>query len=82
MASITIRKLDDGLKARLRVKASRAGRSREDEAREILRTALAEPDRVAQYLAERIRLRFRAVGGGDLDIPPRERMRRPPEFGP
>lgn len=82
MASITIRNLDDGLKARLRVKAARAGRSMEDEAREILRTALANPDRVPQDLAERIRLRFHAAGGVELEIPPREQMRRPPDLGP
>jgi len=39
MASITIRNLDDPLKARLRVQAATHGRSMEDEARDILRTA-------------------------------------------
>jgi len=39
MASLTIRKLDDGLKAQLRLRAARSGRSVEDEVRVILRDA-------------------------------------------
>jgi phosphopantothenoylcysteine decarboxylase / phosphopantothenate---cysteine ligase len=42
MASLTIRKLDDGLKRRLRLRAARNGRSMEDEARTILRSAAGE----------------------------------------
>ncbi len=80
MASITIRNLEDGLKGRLRVQAARAGRSMEDEAREILRTALADPDAVPQSLAERVRLRFRPLGGVDLEVPRREPMRGPPDL--
>jgi phosphopantothenoylcysteine decarboxylase/phosphopantothenate--cysteine ligase len=41
MASITIRRLDDRLKALLRLRAAQNGRSMEDEARTILRTAAA-----------------------------------------
>ena len=40
MSSITIRNLNQGLKARLRMRAARHRRSIEDEAREILRAAL------------------------------------------
>ena len=43
MASLTIRRLDDELKKRLRLRAARHGRSMEDEARVILRQA-ASPD--------------------------------------
>jgi len=43
MASLTIRRLDDELKKRLRLRAARHGRSMEDEARVILRQA-AGPD--------------------------------------
>ena len=42
MASITIRNLDEQTKARLRVRAAHLKRSMEDEARNILRAALAE----------------------------------------
>jgi len=45
MASITIRNLGEGLKSRLRARAAQHGRSMEEEAREILRTALAETTR-------------------------------------
>jgi phosphopantothenoylcysteine decarboxylase / phosphopantothenate---cysteine ligase len=41
MASLTIRKLDDALKAQLRLRAARNGRSVEDEVRFILRDAAA-----------------------------------------
>ena len=43
MASMTIRNLDDDIKQRLRVQAAEHGRSMEEEARVILRTALTEP---------------------------------------
>jgi phosphopantothenoylcysteine decarboxylase/phosphopantothenate--cysteine ligase len=42
MASITIRGLDEALKAQLRLRAARNGRSMEDEARNVLRAAVAE----------------------------------------
>ncbi|MBM3530507.1 MAG: plasmid stabilization protein, partial [Alphaproteobacteria bacterium] len=47
MASLTIRRLDEALKRRLRLRAARHGRSVEDEVRTILREAAqggAEPD--------------------------------------
>ena len=43
MASITIRRLDDDLKKRLRLRAARNGRSMEDEVRIILGGAAADP---------------------------------------
>ena len=80
MASITIRNLEDRLKARLRVRAAHRGRSMEDEAREILRTALAEESRAPTDLAKAIRRRFAALGGLDLPDMPREPAREPPRF--
>jgi phosphopantothenoylcysteine decarboxylase/phosphopantothenate--cysteine ligase len=44
MASITIRQLDEDLKKRLRMRAARNGRSMEDEARTILRSASSGED--------------------------------------
>jgi plasmid stability protein len=41
MASITIRRLEDSTKQKLRVRASRNGRSMEEEARQILKGAVA-----------------------------------------
>ncbi|MGQ0655047.1 MAG: FitA-like ribbon-helix-helix domain-containing protein [Betaproteobacteria bacterium] len=79
MASITIRNLDEPTKARLRVRAAHRRRSMEDEARHILRQALAEGEAVADNLAEAIRRRFEPHGGVELDLPPREPMRSPPK---
>ena len=42
MASLTIRKLDDAIKAELRLRAAQHGRSVEDEVRNILREAASE----------------------------------------
>ena len=41
MATMTIRNLDDDVKVRLRVQAAQHGRSMEEEARSILRSALS-----------------------------------------
>lgn len=77
MASMTIRDLDEKLKARLRVQAARHGRSMEEEARDILRTALSlEPARTGG-LVEAIRARVEPLGGVELQIAPREAMREP-----
>lgn len=73
MASITIRNLDDGLKRRLRIRAAEHGRSMEEEAREILRKAIGKTA-VPENLGEAIHRRFAALGGVDLDLPPREPM--------
>lgn len=82
MANITIRNLDDELKTRLRVQAAFHGRSMEDEARDILRSALnREPARPGN-LAASIRARFRRLGGVELPVVPREPMREPPSFDP
>lgn len=81
MASMTIRNIDDALKQRLRVRAATHGRSMEDEARDILRAALAASERPARNLAETIRARLTPVDGIDLDIPVREAIRDAPDFG-
>lgn len=71
MASITIRDLDDSMKRKLRVRAAQHGRSMEEEARNILRTALAETQNEPEDLAAAIRRRFAPFGGMEVDIPPR-----------
>ena len=82
MASITIRNIEEGLKSRLRVQAALHGRSMEDEAREILRSALhREPTRPGD-LAASIRARFKPLGGVDLPPVDREPMLEPPAFDP
>jgi plasmid stability protein len=79
MASLTIRNLDEKTKARLRVRAARHGRSMEEEARTLLRTALQQEERSEGNLAETIRALFRPLGGVDLQLPGREPMREPPK---
>jgi len=81
MASITIRNLDDQTKSRLRVRAAHHRRSMEDEARNILRAALAEDRGTFVDLAEAIRRRFEPLGGVDLALPAREPIREPPKPG-
>lgn len=81
MASITIRRLDDSLKARLRVKAAHHGRSMEEEAREILRNGLqADAPPKELDLATAIRRHVIPIGGIDLVLPRREPVRKPPKF--
>ena len=71
MASITIRKLPENTKRRLRIRAARNGRSMEQEARELLEASLAQPDPEPVNIGEAIRRRFAPLGGVDLKIPPR-----------
>ncbi len=72
MASITIRRLPENTKRRLRIRAARNGRSMEQEARELLRIALTQPDPEPENLGEAIRRLFAPFGGVDLKIPKRE----------
>jgi len=55
MASITIRRLPENTKRRLRIRAARNGRSMEQEARELLETGLARADAEPENLGESIR---------------------------
>ena len=78
MASITIRELDDATKERLRVRAAHNRRSMEEEARRILRAALADEEAPVRNLADAVRHRFRRFGGVDLQLPERGQIRKPP----
>ncbi|MGA2843022.1 MAG: plasmid stabilization protein [Steroidobacteraceae bacterium] len=77
MASITIRDIDERLKARLRVQAAHHGHSMEEEAREILRTALSTGRSRNGSLVASIRARIEPLGGVELEIAPREAIREP-----
>ena len=77
MASMTIRDIDDRLKARLRLRAAHRGHSMEEEAREILRTALSMPLSQNGSLVDCIRARMAPLGGIELQITPREPIREP-----
>lgn len=80
MASLTIRNLDDRIKARLRTRAAQNGRSMEDEVREILRVAVAEGRGHVRNLAQAVSKRFAELGGVDLELPCRDPLRDPPGF--
>ena len=80
MASITIRRLDETVKTKLRVRAASHGRSMEEEAREILKAELTTRRAPRLNLAESIRRRVAPFGGVELALPPREAIRRPPKL--
>jgi plasmid stability protein len=67
MSAITIRKLPEDLKQRLRLRAAAHGRSMEAEAREILTLALAE-NRADLSWIERLIAVGDELGGVELDI--------------
>lgn len=77
MASITIRRLPENTKRRLRIRAARNGRSMEQEARELLEAGLAQAEPKFQDLGQAIHQRFAALGGVDLKIPARGPIRDP-----
>jgi plasmid stability protein len=68
MTSLTIRRLDEATRSRLRARAAKHGRSVETEARKILEGAVAENkrERVPGNLADRIRERVEPLGGFEL----------------
>ena len=81
MATLTIRRLDDAVKTRLRIRAAKHGRSMEEEARLVLSAALAsEAEKPVMNLVEAIRRRIEPIGGVELELLPREPVRRPPDF--
>jgi antitoxin FitA len=77
MASITIRKLEESTKRKLRMRAASHGRSMEQEAREILKCALSQPEEPPKDLGKAIRDIFAPLGGVELQIPPRGPIRDP-----
>ena len=79
MASLTIRNLEDSVKARLRVQAAQHGRSMEAEARHILRQAVgAAPAAIS--LADLATALFGGQGA-ELEPHPAVRTRQPPDVG-
>jgi antitoxin FitA len=79
MATLTIRDLDDDLKARLRVRAAEHGRSMESEVREILRSALTKPAS-GPGMGTRIRRRFTDTDDLSIEPPPRNEPARAVEL--
>jgi len=73
MAILTIRNLDDSLKARLRLNAARRGCSMEEEVRGILRRALIP--KKDKGLGSSIHEKFASLGGVELDLLAAEQKR-------
>lgn len=82
MASITIRKLDEQVKLKLRIRAAEHGRSMEEEAREILSNGIQETAESPMSVAASIRRDLAEAGLKGFDLPLYERvpMREPPDF--
>jgi antitoxin FitA len=82
MTTLTIRNVDHELKAKLRLRAARHGRSMEAELRHILKDALgAEERRPEPNLAEAIRRRFLPLGGADeIEPHPPVPVGEPPRY--
>ena len=76
--SITVRGLDAGTKRKLRLRAAEHGHSMEEEVRTIIREAVAGT--AGTDLATVIQQLFAEVGGVQLELPPREAVRNPPDF--
>ncbi|MGW6199107.1 FitA-like ribbon-helix-helix domain-containing protein [Kribbella sp. NPDC055110] len=79
MAAITVRSLDDDVKHRLRIRAAKHGRSMEAEARAILLDAVSAEEEPKNWLLL-LHERCAAIGGVELDIPPRSGGHRVVEF--
>lgn len=82
MSSITIRNLDDSLKASLRQRAARHGLSMEQEVRNILRNTLADEavSHSGLSFAQRINQRFKGLGVDELPVPSRQPARPLPNL--
>ena len=80
MTTLTIRDIDEELEHKLRLRAANRDRSIEDEAREILRSALSNAPAVGEHLVDRIRRIVEPLGGFELELPPRGPIREPPDF--
>ena len=76
MTAISVRDLDDDVAARLKVQAARHGRSMEAEVRAILTDAVTAAEGEGLNLAQTIGRRFAAIGGVELQIPPRSGLPR------
>jgi antitoxin FitA len=84
MASLTIRSIDDKLKSLLRQEAARHGHSMEEEARQILRSAVMgdSTDFGGMTLTERINRRFAGLRADEIELPARHTPRKSPNWTP
>jgi antitoxin FitA len=80
MGSLTIRKLDEDVKKRLRIQAARHGHSMEEEARLIIAEGLKRRKPAPRNLADAIAAIVDPIGGIELDLAPRDSRRDLPKF--
>jgi len=76
MATLIVRNVDEGVKARLMRRAAENGHSMEAEARSILKTAVEGPTWIAEWLE-----RAPGFAGAALDLPQRSAPRELGLFG-
>ncbi|MDF1653715.1 MAG: Arc family DNA-binding protein [Coxiellaceae bacterium] len=76
MASFSIRKLDDEVYKKLRVRAAQHGRSMEEEVRQILTRELAVPENLNDVFQQY----FGAKNGVDFKAPQRGKPHKPMDF--
>ncbi len=79
MAILTVRNLDDSIKAKLRMVAAEHGQSMEEEVRQILKRALINENQ-DKGLASRINQHFAELGGVSLHLRNRSLPRNVPDF--
>ena len=75
MPSLSVRKIDDDVYERLKIRAAQRGVSMEEEVRRILRHAVAAPERLGDLAQECF-----GANGVELELPPRE-PHEPTRFG-
>lgn len=82
MASITIRKLDEQVKLKLRFRAALNGHSMEEEARNILSTAMLEKSERPSNLYDAMRENLQRAGIRGIELPKAARgpWRNDPDF--
>jgi len=79
MTSLTIRKLDDATKQRLRIRAARHGVSMEEEVRRILKEVLS-PVEAPFGLGKRLQDRFAGLAAEEFIVPERHAPRNAPQW--
>ena len=79
MAALTIRNVDEATKQALRLRAAQHGVSMEEEARRILRGALAHTGAPSR-LGQRLLGRFAEIASEELVLPRRQAPRTPPSW--
>lgn len=76
MASLSIRKLDDLVYERLRVRAAKHGVSMEEEVRQIIGQVVSTPDKISDVF----RKYFGPTNGVELAIPEHKKPHHPLDF--